>query len=380
MAYWEANFERQIKDTVEQTIALKNELTTAEFESICQDEFLLARPVVHSAAVEEINAAAKGWTAAENPRFLGASVKDAQRLMGTIVGDGYMRLEEYTEDKDTELLTSSLPENFDSREHWPECQMIGHIRDQAECGSCWAMASTEAFNDRLCIASKGKFTTLLSTQHTTSCCNFIRCASMGCNGGQPGMAWKWFKSQGVVSGGDFEDIGKGDSCWPYEIKPCAHHVDNPDLPPCSGTQSTPRCRSDCSENEYKNPFKQDKHRANRAYSLGGVESIKKNIMEKGPVTAAFTVFEDFLAYKSGVYEHTKGGALGGHAVKIIGWGKENGTDYWLIANSWNESWGDKGLFKIKMGDCGINSMISAGDVSFRNKVSAYPVSYAAEHM
>jgi cathepsin B len=47
--------------------------------------------------------------------------------------------------------------------------------------------------------------------------------------------------------------------------------------------------------------------------------------------------------------------LGSHNVKIIGWGVESGVSYWLAANSWNEDWGDNGLFKIKRGnnECGI---------------------------
>lgn len=47
-------------------------------------------------------------------------------------------------------------------------------------------------------------------------------------------------------------------------------------------------------------------------------------MTNGPAEAAFTVYEDFLSYKSGVYKHTSGSALGGHAVKIMGWGTEDG--------------------------------------------------------
>lgn len=84
----------------------------------------------------------------------------------------------------------------------------------------------------------------------------------------------------------------------------------------------------------------------------------------GSVEAAFTVYEDFLAYKSGVYQHKTGQALGGHAVKIIGWGVENGVDYWLVANSWNEDWGDQGFFKIRKGnnECGMESGIVAGEV------------------
>lgn len=67
----------------------------------------------------------------------------------------------------------------------------------------------------------------------------------------------------------------------------------------------------------------------------------------GPATASFTVYEDFLTYKSGVYKHTGGGfPMGGHAIKILGWGVENGTPYWLCANSWNPTWGDHGFFKI----------------------------------
>jgi len=46
----------------------------------------------------------------------------------------------------------------------------------------------------------------------------------------------------------------------------------------------------------------------------------------------------------------------------MGWGTENGTPYWLVANSWNEDWGDKGTFKIRRGtnECGIESQIVAG--------------------
>ncbi|EER13594.1 cysteine protease Cys2, putative [Perkinsus marinus ATCC 50983] len=83
-------------------------------------------------------------------------------------------------------------------------------------------------------------------------------------------------------------------------------------------------------------------------------------MTNGPTSAAFSVYEDFLSYKSGVYKHTSGGFLGGHAVEIIGWGTEKGVDYWLVMNSWNEEWGDHGTFKIVQGDCGIDDMILAG--------------------
>ena len=58
--------------------------------------------------------------------------------------------------------------------------------------------------------------------------------------------------------------------------------------------------------------------------------------------------------------------LGGHAIKIIGFGTENGTPYWLVANSWNSLWGDHGYFKIKRGtnECQIeDAIINSGPVA-----------------
>jgi len=61
------------------------------------------------------------------------------------------------------------------------------------------------------------------------------------------------------------------------------------------------------------------------------------------------VYEDFLNYKSGIYQHIQGELVASQTPKIIGWGIENGVKYWLVVNSWNEQWGDKGTFKILRG-------------------------------
>jgi cathepsin B len=80
-------------------------------------------------------------------------------------------------------------------------------------------------------------------------------------------------------------------------------------------------------------------------------------MTNGPVEAAFTVYSDFMSYKSGVYKHVSGSVEGGHAVKVLGWGVENGEDYWIVANSWSSAWGMNGYFYILKGvnECGIES-------------------------
>ena len=69
-----------------------------------------------------------------------------------------------------------------------------------------------------------------------------------------------------------------------------------------------------------------------------------------------------LFHCPGVYQHVNGKMLGGHAIRILGWGIENDTPYWLIANSWNTDWGNNGFFKILRGKdhCGIEGQISAG--------------------
>jgi len=79
-------------------------------------------------------------------------------------------------------------------------------------------------------------------------------------------------------------------------------------------------------------------------------------MTHGPVEVLFNVYSDFRTYKGGVYKKSPTAILsGGHAVKMLGWGVENGTPYWLCANSWGPSWGDNGFFKILRGvdECGI---------------------------
>ncbi|UYV64276.1 CTSB [Cordylochernes scorpioides] len=76
------------------------------------------------------------------------------------------------------------------------------------------------------------------------------------------------------------------------------------------------------------------------------EQIQLEIMNHGPVTAAMVVYSDFPSYKSGVYQRHSYIPLGGHAIKILGWGVENGVKYWLCANSWNQDWGDKGKFSL----------------------------------
>ena len=258
---------------------------------------------------------------------------------------------------------SNLPEQllfaatFDSREQWPDCPSIKEVRDQASCGSCWAFGAVEAMSDRVCIASGGKIKADISAEDLVTCCGLFSGCGFGCSGGFPGGAWSYWKNNGLVTGGLFNGTG----CEPYTIPPCEHHTEGP-LPPCGDIVSTPSCTKKCVSG-YDKKYSDDKIYGKKVYSLKkDYKQIQTEILTNGPVEASFTVYADFPNYKSGVYQSHSSEQLGGHAVKIIGWGEEAGSKYWLVANSWNPDWGDKGFFKILRGEneCGIESGINAG--------------------
>ena len=80
-----------------------------------------------------------------------------------------------------------------------------------------------------------------------------------------------------------------------------------------------------------------------------VEEIKEEIKTNGPIQVGFDVYSDFMNYEGGIYEYEWGSQEGGHAVVNLGWGNEDGKDYWICQNSWGPDWGESGYFRIKMG-------------------------------
>ncbi|XP_067642277.1 cathepsin B [Eurosta solidaginis] len=303
--------------------------------------------------IELVRNTAKTWTPGRN---FAKSVSESyvRRLLGVHPDSHKFALPELLKESGEE--ETELPEKFDAREQWPDCPTISEIRDQGSCGSCWAFGAVEAMSDRVCIHSQGKLNFRFSADDLVSCCHTC---GFGCNGGFPGAAWSYWTRKGIVSGGPF---GSKQGCRPYEIAPCEHHV-NGTRPTCDGEHGkTPRCQHKC-ESSYNVDYSKDKHYGSKSYSIGrNPRDIQEEIYKNGPVEGAFTVYEDLILYKEGVYQHVVGKPLGGHAIRILGWGVEKGTPYWLIANSWNTDWGNNGYFKILRGEdhCGIESSISAG--------------------
>ena len=85
-----------------------------------------------------------------------------------------------------------------------------------------------------------------------------------------------------------------------------------------------------------------------------IENIK-NAVYRHPVSAGYTVYEDFYSYSGGVYEHVWGNAEGEHAILIVGWNDDEQS--WICKNSWGPNWGDQGYFRIKWSNCGIGTNI-----------------------
>lgn len=231
---------------------------------------------------------------------------------------------------------------FDAREAWPGCPSISKIADQGACGSCFAVATVMAFNDRQCVTSNETMTQLLSSQDLVSCdhlCNAIGCDS-GCGGGFPGTAWKYLTQSGVPT----------EECVPYELPPCHH--------PCGATSPTPACTATCADGSAKVMQK-----AVTSYPFFHAKDLFADLLRHGSIVCGMSVYEDFPTYKSGVYRHTSGSMLGGHAVRLIGWGTDSGEDYWLVANSWNADFGESGTFRIARGGadgCGFEEDCWAG--------------------
>jgi cathepsin B len=275
--------------------------------------------------VAHVNSNQSDYVAGLNEKFRGWTLLEASRLMGvkSLVPSGV------TPVKTHNIAVEDIPESFDARKQWPS--FIHPIRDQQQCGSCWAFSGAEVLGDRFTIATNGKVNVVLSPEDMVSCDT----GDMGCSGGMLDTEWQYLVNTGIVS----------DACFPY----------------AAGGGQAPACQAKCSDSETYT-----KYQAADSFHLSSVTDIQAEVMKNGPVQAAFLVYKSFLSYKSGIYNkhwwQFWDQELGGHAVKIVGWGTEKGTPYWIVANSWSTTWGEDGYFRIKRGGnvCQFESMVYGG--------------------
>jgi C1A family cysteine protease len=207
---------------------------------------------------------------------------------------------------------STAPANFDWR-NVGGVNYVSPILDQGQCGSCVAFATIGTFETQLNITSKTSLSPWqLSPEYLFSC-----------GGGSCDSGWEVDSAmQFLVDSGTTDD-----ACMPYT----------------SGANgSDAQCSAACSN--ASNRVVQ----ATTYSQVGSSTSAVKAALQKGPLAATMTVYEDFMYYKSGVYKHVSGSVAGGHAVSIVGWNDADGA--WIVRNSWGAGWGMNGFFEIAYGD------------------------------
>jgi len=182
------------------------------------------RPIDLAAIAEKVNSSPGSWKARVPSKFENMSRRDIKKMMGTVVDPDWVVRAPEVKTYNASESNQVIPPTFDSSATWPLCPNILWARDQSNCGSCWAHGTTEAFEDRLCIASGGNTNVKLSVSDTAGCCDQGQCLSFGCGGGQAALPWRWFKSVGVSTGGGYGDT---EFCYAYTMAPCCHHVGAP---------------------------------------------------------------------------------------------------------------------------------------------------------
>ena len=212
-------------------------------------------------------------------------------------------------------LRGSLPESV----NWVEFGGVTPVKDQGKCGSCWSFSTTGALEG----AYFKKYGNLesFSEQQLVSCDNFKNTQNRGydhgCSGGLMDNAFQWIE-------------GNGGLCR------------EADYPYVSGEGVVDVCETKCT------PV-----RGSKIVEFVDVKPSDDVAMmtaiSNQPVSIAIEADQrEFQLYKSGVFTGTCGTKLD-HGVLVVGYGSENGNDYYLVKNSWAESWGDAGYIKLGRG-------------------------------
>jgi len=213
---------------------------------------------------------------------------------------------------------------------WRKEGALTEVKDQANCGSCWAFSATaslEAYN----YFKTGKLISL-SEQNLMDCSRGY--GNHACLGGLMTNAFAYVTDN---KGIDTEES------YPYQAFGwfCRYKEENKGGT-CNGYTEIPE---------------------------GDEHSLQDAACAEGPVSVGIDADHDsFKHYKSGVYYEPECGNTKDdldHGVTVIGFGAEDGKDYWLVRNSWGTDWGDNGHIKMSRfrdNNCGISTMASYPNV------------------
>ncbi|NOZ86883.1 MAG: hypothetical protein GXP49_11560, partial [Deltaproteobacteria bacterium] len=236
-----------------------------------------------------------------------------------------------------QIPATGLPDALDWRNRGG-VSFITPVRDQAQCGSCWAFGSLAAVESIFLIRNKTPFDGTndvdLSEQDIIDCSD-----SGGCNGGGT-----WGKLPAYL-----ENYGVSyESCYPYKA------ADNA----CRAASCTDRVKTQSHVPiALLGPMGPDDRKI--------IDRLRAEIFWR-PVPVSLAVYSDFRFYKSGVYMESQDATIEGyHAVSLIGWNEKDQA--WIVKNSWGPDWGENGFFRIKYWASGIGSMAMRFEMQEQDK-------------
>ncbi|MGA2518378.1 MAG: C1 family peptidase [Thermodesulfobacteriota bacterium] len=311
--------------------------TIALFALFLASTFLLFMGISYSADIDQLNAAiqARGakWAAGETSvsklpvelkqRLSGLKYDTPERLEGHVVS-GRPKL-----GNSFSFAATPSPSCSDTDSVCDWTNRNGHsyvtkVKDQGQCGSCWAFGSTAVLeSDTLISLNQPGLSLDLSEQIMLSCTNP---GTDNCeNGGYPSDAANFL----VHSGTNLE------SCYPYTTTDgyCANA--------CSEYFSHP------SSNYYIDSWSVSSPTYNVSGNYAAAIQNMKNLLYQGPVVGTMDVYDDFFYYQSGIYScdpNWGGGYQGSHAIEIVGW--DDNQQAFHVKNSWGTGWGENGYFWI----------------------------------
>ncbi|THD18939.1 Secreted cathepsin L 1 [Fasciola hepatica] len=229
--------------------------------------------------------------------------------------------------RSSELLSHGIPYKANKRAvpasiDWRESGYVTEVKDQGQCGSCWAFSTTGTMEGQY--MKNERVDTSFSEQQLVDCSR--PWGNNGCGGGFMENAYNYLRQFGLESESSYPYQAVEDSCQ------CDRQL---------GVAKVTGYYTVHSGNELE------------LQSLVGAE---------GPAAVAVAVDSDFMMYRGGIYQSEICSLLRlNHAVLTVGYGSQDDTDYWIVKNSWGTCWGEYGYIRLvrnRGNMCGIASLAS----------------------